>query len=307
MSAGWVAGDVRAKALLDRRLGAGRTREIAAMESLTEAQHALVGSAYARGVVVGQPLGDTEHAVAAALLWHLRVLAGWQPHEGAQAMRSLAGAFEAANVIAHARMLAGAQQEPLFDLGALAIAWPRLRDAPSLANLRAVMSRSAWGDPGGDSPSDIAIAAWVAWSVGVASTVPEASRWAAGGLALLVARRHVLQRHRLPDRVSVHAARVLGPAALASDDLTSFIAALPRPARWALAVVSDIGELWRGEAAWWSRLEADGMQMLGGIGFSRTPVIGAAAALAADAWRCRAALRLAARGGGPIDVFDAIT
>jgi len=34
--------------------------------------------------------------------------------------------------------------------------------------------------------------------------------------------------------------------------------------------------------------------------------IGAVAVLAADAWRCRAALALASRGGGPMDVYDVV-
>ena len=146
MSTEWVAGNARAKAMLNRRLGAGRTRTIAAMGSLAEAQHALVDTAYGRGVAVGQTLAETEHAVTAVPLWHLRVLAGWQPREGAQAIRSLAAGFEAANIAAHARLLAGAPAEPLFTLGALATAWSRLRETSSLTQLRQALSQSAWGD-----------------------------------------------------------------------------------------------------------------------------------------------------------------
>ena len=108
MSAQWVAGNVRARALLNRRLGAQRARAVAAMNSLTDAQHALAGTAYGRDITVGQPALDTDHAVCAALLWHLRVLAGWQPAQGAQAIRALAAGFEARNIAAHARRLAGA-------------------------------------------------------------------------------------------------------------------------------------------------------------------------------------------------------
>ena len=49
MSAEWVAGNVRAKALLNRRLGGGRARAVAAMGSLEAAQQALVVSPYSRG------------------------------------------------------------------------------------------------------------------------------------------------------------------------------------------------------------------------------------------------------------------
>jgi len=306
VSTGWVAGNVRAKALLNRRLGVGRARAVAAMGSLAAAQHALVDGGYGHRVVAGQTLAETEHAVIAVPLWHLRVLAGWQPREGAHAIRSLAVGFEAANIVTHARVLAGVPSQPLFDLGALATAWPRLRETSSLAELRRALSTSPWGDPGGDTPSEIAVGVQVSWAVRVATTVPEASSWAAGGLALLVARRHLLQQRRLPDRTSDHVARILGPPAMTSRDLASFAAALPARARWALSGVSDVDELWRGEARWWSRVDDDGFRLLGGTGFSRARSVGAVAMLAADAWRCRAAVRLAARGGEPMDVFDAI-
>jgi hypothetical protein len=306
VSTKWVAGNVRAKALLSRRLGAGRTRAVAAMRSLAEAQHALAESPYGQGVVVGQALAETEQAVTATPLWHLRVLAGWQPREGAQAIRSLAAGFEAANIAAHARWLAGAAPEPMFALGALTTAWSRLRETSSLAELRGTLSQSLWGDPGGDSPSDIALGVQSAWAVRVATTVPEASAWASGALALLIARRRLLQQRQVPARLAARATRLLGAAAFAGHDLASFASALPARARWAFVGVNDIDELWRGEVGWWSRLEADGFRLLGQPGYSRARAIGAAAVLATDAWRCRAALQLAARGGEPMDVYDAV-
>jgi hypothetical protein len=276
------------------------------MGSLADAQHALVDSPYGRGIAVGQTLAETEHAVTAVPLWHMRVLAGWQPREGAQAIRSLAAGFEAANIAAHARLLAGAPAEPLFALGTLATAWSRLRETSSLTQLRETLSQSLWGDPGDELPQDIALGVQVAWALRVAIMVPEASAWASGALALLVARRRLLQRRALPERVAVRAARILGTEAVAGGDLASFATALPARARWPLTGVTDVGDLWRGEVAWWSRLERDGFQLLGQPGFVRGRTIGAAAVLATDAWRCRAALQLAARGGGPMDVYDAV-
>jgi hypothetical protein len=64
--------------------------------------------------------------------------------------------------------------------------------------------------------------------------------------------------------------------------------------------------LWTAEARWWARVEADGLTMLGRSQFTRARTIGAVAVLAADAWRCRAALALASRGGGPMDVYDVV-
>ncbi len=306
MSAQWVAGNVRARALLNRRLGAGRARALAAMNSLTEAQHALAGTAYGRDITVGQPERDTDHAVCAALLWHLRVLAGWQPAPGAQAIRALAAGFEANNIAAHARRLAGAPARPPYTLGALATTWPRLSETSSLAQLEDILAQTMWGDPGSDSPSDIALAVQIGWAVRVANAIPEARDWADAWLALTVARRRLVEQRELPEPVLVRARLVLG-AATAASDLPSFIDAFATRLRWLFDGITGADGLWTAEARWWARVEADGLTMLGGSEFNRARTIGAVAVLAADAWRCRAALAIASRGGGPMDVYDVVT
>jgi len=306
VSAQWVAGNVRARALLNRRLGAGRARALAAMSSLTDAQHALAGGPYGRNIAVGQSGGDTDHAVYSALLWHLRVLAGWQPGQGARAIRALAAGFEAANITAHARRLGGAPALPPYALGALATASSRLCEASSLDQLRAALAHSTWGDPGSESPSDIALAAQISWAVRVATSVEEASSWASAWLALQVARRRLVERRGMPEPAEVRARAVLGAGAGAAGGIAAFADAVPARARWVFDGVTDAADLWRAEARWWSRVEADGLSLLGRAGFSRARTVGAVAVLAADAWRCRAALRLAARGGGPMDVYDVV-
>ena len=305
MSAQWVAGNVRARALLNRRLGAARARTLAAMNSLTDAQHALAATAYGRDITVGQPAHDTDHAVCAALLWHLRVLAGWQPAPGAQAIRALAAGFEASNIAAHARRLAGAQARPPYTLGALATAWPRLCEASSLAQLRNTLAQTMWGDPGSESPSDIALAVQIGWAARVANAVPEARAWADAWLALTVARRRLLEQRELPEPVLMRARPVLGATAAASN-LASFTDALAMRLRWLFDGVTAADGLWTAEARWWARVEADGLTMLGRGQFNRARTIGAVAVLGADAWRCRAALALASRGGGPMDVYDVV-
>jgi hypothetical protein len=64
-------------------------------------------------------------------------------------------------------------------------------------------------------------------------------------------------------------------------------------------------DLWRAEIRWWSRLRQEGLELLHGSGLDSSPVVGAVAVLSADAWRVRAALELAARGGGSLEVLDA--
>jgi hypothetical protein len=305
VSAQWVAGNVRARALLNRRLGVGRARALATTNSLTDAQHALAATAYGRDITVGQSALDTDHAVCAALLWHLRVLAGWQPAPGARAIRALAAGFEANNIAAHARKLAGAPARPPYTLGALASAWPRLSETRSLAQLRDILAQTMWGDPGSESPSDIALAVQIGWAVRVANAVPEARDWADAWLALSVARRRLVEQRELPEPVRMRARLVLG-AAVAESDVASFTDAIAIRLRWLFDGTTGAGGLWTAEARWWARVEADGLTMLGRSEFTRAQTIGAVAVLAADAWRCRAALALASRGGGPMDVYDVV-
>ncbi|KZM74714.1 hypothetical protein [Nocardia terpenica] len=304
MSAGWVAGTVRAAGLSERRLGAA-VHDLAAAGSLAAAQQILAASPYRRDVRPGASLADTEHAVAAATLWQLRVLAGWQPRTGARMIRSLAGGFERANIVALAATLTGAPPQPMFELGALRWAWPHLRTARSLPDLTVALGNSPWGAPGGDTVADIADALAIAWASRVAADVPHAAAWAAGAVALLVARRRFVQARPLPEPITRQARHLLGIPALAAAELPGFGAGLPPAARWALDGVEAVDDLWRAEFRWWSRVDRDGRNLLSDNRFGPAYAIGAVAALTADAWRVRAALQIAA-GAGSVADFDAI-
>jgi hypothetical protein len=292
--------------MLSRRIGTARARGLAASSSLGEAQHALTDSSYRRDVLVGQTLAESEYGLAANLLWQLRVLAGWQPPTAAGSIRILAGGFEVANICAHDSMLSGAASEPLFHLGGLGLAWSRLRATTSRAELRSALARSAWGDPGGDAPADIAIGVQLAWAHRVAGGTPGAREWALGGAALLVARRLLLERQPLTAAAGGNAARLLGATGLTARNTPAFVAALPVGARWALSGVASTEDLWRAEFGWWSQVERDGLSLLTRSQFDAAAPIGAIALLAADVWRCRAALQLAAGGGAAMEVYDAL-
>ncbi|ATL69301.1 hypothetical protein [Nocardia terpenica] len=303
MSAGWVAGTVRAAGLSERRLGAA-VHDLAAAGSLAAAQQILAASPYRRAVRPDASLAETEHAVAAVTLWQLRVLAGWQPRAGARMIRSLAGGFEMANIVALAATLTGSPPQPMFEPGALSWAWPRLRTARSLPDLTVALGNSAWGAPVGDTVADIADGLAIAWAGRVAADVPYAAAWAAGAAALLVARRRFVQTWPLPEPIARQARHLLGIPALAATDLPGYIAELPSPARWALTDVTAIENLWRAEFRWWSRVNRDGRTLLSDNRFGPAATIGAVAVLAVDAWRVRAALQIAA-GAGLMDDFDA--
>jgi len=81
---------------------------------------------------------------------------------------------------------------------------------------------------------------------------------------------------------------------------------LPARLAWALEPAHSPADLWKAEAAWWDRVEREGFQLLRASTLDWHPVLGAAALLCADARRVRAALELAARGGGPLEAYDAL-
>ncbi|MFJ9010022.1 hypothetical protein [Streptomyces canus] len=309
MGAGWVAGVTRARALRTRCLGAEGTGQVAASGELDDALRYLAATPYRHDVNPGVTPAEAQRAVSAALLWHLRVLAGWQPATGADAVRALAAGFEISNTEHHLSELAAVPRQlgterldpPPYRLGALAIAWTRLARTRSPSELRTVLAASAWGDPGGDSPAAIATGMRVSAAVRLAAAVPDAARWAAARLALLFGREVFVVGRRMPDVSARRAARLLGVRAVGAGSYADFRQALPAIAGWLLEDIEEAADLWRAEARWWGAVERDGRELLRRARFGPQPVVGAVALLSADAWRTRGALELAARGGGPGD------
>lgn len=306
MSAAWVAGSVRASAMTQRRLGRVTAGALAGCSSVELAVAQLADSPYGRDVRAGQSLAEAQRAVVATALWNLRVLAGWQPRDGVVMLRALLGAVEVVNVGDHLQRLAGGQVPPPFQLGGLATAWPRLAATTSVADLRRALAASPWGDPGGDTPREIAFTMRLALADRIMTVVPVAGEWAAGAAALLLAREVVAEHRELSDRTRLVASRVVGPAAVSTSSLPELVDALPAAARWALADVDDVTGLWLAEAGWWTRVGRDGAALCRHAVPGPEVLVGAVAVLAVDAWRVRAALELAARGGGPMEVFDAV-
>ncbi|MGZ4538477.1 MAG: hypothetical protein ACXVXS_05130 [Blastococcus sp.] len=306
MTARWVAGTVRARAMAHRRIGAGGARAVAASPSLEDALATVNASPYGHAVTAGQSLAEAQRAVADTLLWNLRVFAGWLPPDGAQQLRVLAGWFEIVDVEELLRGMAGRPAAAPFRVGALATAAPRLAAAGSPAELRRVLAASPWGDPGGEAPADVVPALRLAWAERVAAGVPAARPWALAGAALFVARELFVAGRRLPAVAEASAGRLLGPAATTATSPAGLAAVLPRAAREAVAGVEDPRSLWRAEARWWTRLDSDAAALLRRPRFTVDPVVGAVAAAAVDAWRVCAALECAARGGGDLEVFDAV-
>ncbi|MCZ4602788.1 hypothetical protein O3S80_03165 [Streptomyces sp. Lzd4kr] len=309
MGAGWVAGVTRARALRTRCLGTGGIGEVAAAATLDDALRYLAATPYRHNMGLGSTVAGAQRAVSATLLWHLRVLAGWQPATGADAIRALAAGFELSNTEHHLRSLAADARRPgstplhspPYRLGALANAWTRLAQTRTPAELRTTLAASVWGDPGGGSPAAVATGGRVSAALRLATSVPDAARWATARLALLFGREVFVVGRRMPDVSVRRAARLLGPGAIAAGSYADFRQALPADAAWLLDDIDEAADLWRAEARWWDAVERDGRELLRRSHFGPQPVVGAVALLSVDAWRTRGALELAARGGGQGD------
>ena len=301
MSAGWVAGCVRARALVRSRTDTGVARRLAACGSLAEALHLLAATPYGANIRRDPTLAAAQHEVAATLLWDLRVLAGWLPRDGVRLLRTLGGWFEIANVDELLQSIAGRPAGPEFRLGALATAWPRLAQATSTGELRTALAASAWQDPGQQTARAIRLGMRVRWTARIAELGEPARTWAAGAAALLAGERFASGRRPNPGhgrrppparprrRRGRHAGELAGAAARA---------------RWVLAGITSPDGLWRAETALMARVERDGLRLLHAPGLDSGVVLGAVAVMACHAWRIRAALELAARGGTPVEAYD---
>lgn len=314
MTAGWVAGSVRARVLAGRRIGADDGLRMAACGSLADALAMLDATAYRiapdrvprTSQDAQRALAAAERVIGEALLWDLRVLAGWLPRGGSAMMRVLAGWFEIANVSERLRELEDRRPGEYFELGALATAWPQLRRSQNVAGLRRTLARSAWRDPGAESPAAIEVGMRARWAQRVAALGEPARTWAAAAMALLVANERF--RADRPDSPLVRsvASALLGRKAAGTSTVDELADQLPRDLSWVFDAGTTAAGLWRNEAAWWSRVERDGLGLLAHLEFDRKPVMGATVVLAADARRVWSALEIAARGGGPAEVFDVV-
>ena len=313
MSTSWVAGVVRAKALARRRVGAAGARGIAAKAGLADAVDALAGTPYGHDVHLGQTLEQAQHGAAATLLWNMRVLAGWLPRPGADVVRLLAAGFELANVDEHLADLDGDPSGPTYALGTLDTAWARMSATTTVDGAATVLATSAWRLRDVGTRHDLVLGLRLAWADAVVAGVPQAAPWARAAAALVVLREVLLQQRPLRASLERRAGYVLGPAFVAalasrSPELEALRRTLPGDAAWLLDGVDDVAGLWRAEVGWWQRVERDGFGLLRGSSYDQRPVVGAAAVLGVDAWRVRAALEAAARGGSGahLEAFDAV-
>jgi hypothetical protein len=293
--------------MLARRLGRDRARELASSPSLEAALAGLGGSAYGARRRPGMDLGEAQRAVADTALWHLRVLAGWAPAAGVASVRALAAWFELTNIDDRLLFLAGGGPATPFELGALATAWPEIAEARTVAEVRACLAGSQWGDPRSDDPAEMRLALRLAWAQRVEESVDDAAELAAGGAALLLA-RELLLAGRPASALAGLPAVWLGNRWQQAGSVPAFRESLPAHAAWVLEGVGEPAELWRAEVAWWRRADELAEELARAPLMGKQLVTGSVIALGVDAWRVSAALEVAARGGagGPLELFDEV-
>ncbi len=306
MSAGWVAAQVRSRCLVQHCLGPEAARQLAAAGSLRQALDVLASTAYAKQLRPDLDLIDAGRAVAGSVLWNLRVLAGWSPPLGASRLRVLAGAFELANLRGDIARLEGFEAPAPYALGSLATV-PRLSSVATVSELRRALAASPWGDPGVSDRGGLVLGLELALAHRIAEDVPEASGWATTYAALVVARCLASGASLVTGTpAAAHARAVLGERLDRVRSLRDLTDSLARRSAWLLADVSGPEDLWAAEARWWHRLWSDGLALVRRGGPEPGTTVGAAAALAADAWRVRGALEVAARQGTGAEVLNGV-
>jgi hypothetical protein len=305
VSAGWVAGSVRARLLTRRRLGRAGARAVAAAGGTDAAVALLADSPYGRDVRAGMPADAARRAVGSVCLWHLRVLAGWLPPHGGEVVRVFAGRFELANIADSLVAMTGRQVPEPYTLGALGVAWPRVAAASTGQEVRAALAGSAWGDPGTATWPDAAVPLEARWAGWLADAIVDAPVWATGAAALVVARQLAVARP-VPQAAMADLRRQLGRNWESATDLPGLAARLPRRGTWVLDGVDSPEGLWRAEGRWWQRVDGDAAATLRGARPGPDVAAAAAARLVVDVWRAQAALEAAPWGRTGVGTFDAL-
>jgi hypothetical protein len=222
-------------------------------------------------------------------------------------VRLLAGGFEIANIVGRLAQFDGRAAIAPYELGALSTAWDPISRASSGDDVRAALAASVWGDPGGTDVPTVGATLQIAWMRRVLYGVPEAANWARMFGGLLLAR---MLAAATPPAAGSSLERNLRLIVGGRWTSTTPLADLPSSIATcaARALGSDVaGDLWHAEARAWSVLEQDALRMQRGWKPGPASVVAAAALLAVDAWRVRAALELAARGGhAPDEELDVV-
>jgi hypothetical protein len=284
MSGGWIAGDVRARGLAAADVLDIADR-VAATPDLVSACTLLGQTKWGHRIGEARTVGAAQRMVFDALLWQMRILAGWLPSEGVEAVRCCLLWFEIRNIEDRLAYFGGAPAEAPYDLGRLGIISKALAGTSSPSDIRQLMRASAWGDASGDDVYAIRMALRRAWYRRVRAASPELRTWADAAAWLFASRERLARR--------------TGGTALAATPPS-----LPSTWSWATTVSWSEQNLWHAEERWWEQVRDEGARLLHGSTGSKEPVLGAMATLASSAHRIATALEIA-EGGGTLERLDA--
>lgn len=283
MSAGWIAGNVRALGLASEPSDVAAS--VASATNLSGGVAVLGQASWIRDIDAATTVAASQRAVFETLLWRLRVIAGWLPSEGVEMVRSCVVWFEIRNIEDRLAYFAGALAELPYELGRLGIISRALGVTSSGEDIRRLMAASAWGDPGGADAYRIRIWLRRMWHKRARDASPQLRVWSDAAAWLLAVRERTAARS-------------------GADLLARTPPSLPSSWKW--ASVDWAGpDLWRAEERWWIQVREDGLRLLHAPIGTAGPALGAITTLASSARRIATALEIAAGvGGGGIDAAD---
>ncbi len=304
MTAGWVAAATRGRALLGRLVGTSGARALAESESWADTTTQLRTTVYGTDLPTDADRATARRNAATATAWQLRVLAGWLPPAASGLARLFAGPLEIANIEQRLGQLAGDDPVASIPLGSLAVAGARIGGANSAEQIRDMLARSAWGDPGGSDPLAIGLGLRVAWARRIVRQVPDAGDWARGATAVLIARERFAFDRTIGDRTSHEVDALLGTRWERATTLSDLVDQLPKSAAWPLGPSPSPENLWEAELAVVRRVGTDAMKMATTGRYTRNTVMAIMALLLVDLWLVTAAIEVAGRS--PQGVFDVV-
>lgn len=294
MTAAWVAATVRGKALARRCLGSTAIQNLSSLRGRQAAVEYLASTSYGSGFDSGTDLATAERSISDTACWHLRILAGWAPASGAAFIQPLTLWFEVCNIEELAVSYNdphGHTPPPAYNLGRLAMAWPRVRNSSNLTDLKTALGTTVLGEPEAGTLPSILLGVRLGFARVLASRCPDAS-WGSGLAALELAKSRLLGSESPPMHHT--GSTIIGHAWRTAPDVRSFADAVPARARWVLEGIDHPNELWRAEIGWWRRLARDGARLMSRGTFAQGPVLGAGLVILADARLAQLALASAA-------------
>jgi hypothetical protein len=191
-------------------------------------------------------------------------------------------------------------------LGALSVVSHRLDQVRTPAELRGLLARSTWGDPGADDPPTLAFGLRAAFARRALAGPDLVRPWARSAAAVLVARERFAFDRPITASATRDLDRLLGPRWRRADSIDGLRAALPTSIGDVLDDVNGPEDLWRAELAVVGRIEHDAADSIARHRFGPELVAAIFASLSIDLWHVLAGIAGAATGDLGTEVLDAM-